>query len=104
MGGQSKSLIKPRTSKMVIIDFYADWCPPCRMIAPHLDQLVEENGGALAIYKVNVDHDHSEAIQTKNNIRVQSIPLFVGYKNGVEVGKVEGANKAKLAAMIAQNK
>merc|ERR1711979_41130 len=78
--GSEQELDKAKNEqKLVIIDFYADWCPPCRMIAPHLDQLVEENGGALAIYKVNVDHDHSEAIQTKNNIRVQSIPLFVGY-------------------------
>ena len=71
--------------KVVIIDFYADWCGPCKMLAPILDEVSEENKD-VEIYKVNVDEESDLARQ----FGVASIPTVVSFKSGKEHKRVIG--------------
>ncbi len=81
----------------VLVDFYADWCGPCKMMSPVLDQLSAELEGKIKIGKVNVDDDPELAGQYK----VMSIPNFVLIKNGQVVDQVIGAvPKAQMLAKI----
>jgi thioredoxin 1 len=85
----------------VLVDFWAEWCGPCRMIGPILDQLSEDLGSQAKIVKVNVD-DSSE-LSAKYNVR--SIPYLLFFKNGEVKDQIIGANvtkdqlKAKLLAL-----
>ena len=81
----------------VVVDFYADWCGPCKMMSPVLDQLSAELEGKIKIGKVNVDDDPELAGQYK----VMSIPNFVLIKNGQVVDQVIGAvPKAQMLSKI----
>lgn len=81
----------------VLVDFYADWCGPCKMMSPVLDQLSAELEGKIKIGKVNVDDDPELAGQYK----VMSIPNFVLIKNGRVVDQVIGAvPKAQMLSKI----
>ena len=81
----------------VLVDFYADWCGPCKMMSPVLDQLSNELEGQIKIGKVNVDDDPELAGQYK----VMSIPNFVLIRNGQIVDQVIGAvPKAQMLAKI----
>ena len=81
----------------VLVDFYADWCGPCKMMSPVLDQLSAELEGQIKIGKVNVDDDPELAGQFK----VMSIPNFVLIKNGLVVDQVIGAvPKAQMLSKI----
>lgn len=81
----------------VLVDFYADWCGPCKMMSPVLDQLSAELEGKIKIGKVNVDDDPELAGQYK----VMSIPNFVLIKNGQVVDQVIGAvPKAQMLSKI----
>jgi thioredoxin 1 len=71
---------------VVLVDFYADWCGPCRMIAPMLEELSEEFAGKAQVVKVNVDHAQKCATQ----YGVTSIPTLVLMKDGKEVQRVVG--------------
>jgi thioredoxin 2 len=70
----------------VLVDFWAEWCGPCRMAAPDLHALAEEMAGRALVLKVNID-THPELA---NRYRVQSIPNFVVLKNGKTVGQYAG--------------
>ena len=81
----------------VLVDFYADWCGPCKMMSPVLDQLSAELDGQIKIGKVNVDDDPELAGQFK----VMSIPNFVLIRNGQVVDQVIGAvPKAQMLSKI----
>ena len=81
----------------VLVDFYADWCCPCKMMSPVLYQLSAELDGQIKIGKVNVDDDPELAGQFK----VMSIPNFVLIKNGQVVDQVIGAvPKAQMLSKI----
>src|SRR5258708_6358169 len=73
-------------SGVVLVDFYADWCGPCRMVAPILEKVAQKLEGKATIVKVNTD----EANQTAGKLRITSIPTLILYKNGEEVGRVVG--------------
>ena len=81
----------------VLVDFSADWCGPCKMMAPLIDELADEYEGEMKIGKINVDQ--SPDVAQKYNF--MSIPMFAFFKNGEVVETAVGAlNKAKLQAII----
>ena len=87
-------------SKLVIVDFWATWCGPCRMISPLLDELEEEMAGQITVVKVNVDDADEIAAQ----YRIMSIPTLLFIKNGQIVDKTVGAMpKPALAEKIKAN-
>lgn len=89
-----------KTDKLVVLDFWAQWCGPCRSIAPIIDELASEYGGSIVIGKVNVD-DNTE-LSTKYGIR--SIPTILFIKNGNIVDKSVGAvSKSVLKEKIDKN-
>ena len=71
----------------VLVDFWAVWCGPCRMVAPVLDDLAGELEGKVKIAKLNVDENQDLAMQ----YRVSSIPAFVLFKNGQAIDRTVGA-------------
>jgi thioredoxin 1 len=84
----------------VLVDFWAEWCGPCKVIAPVLEELATEYTGRLTIAKLNVD-DHREATE-KFNIR--GIPTLILFKNGEpEATKVGALSKSQLAAFLDSN-
>jgi len=81
----------------VLVDFWAEWCGPCRMIAPVLDQISEEYNGRLQIMKLNVD----EAQQTAFQYNVRSIPTLILFKNGqVEMQVVGAQSRQQICKML----
>ena len=62
----------------VLLDFWADWCGPCRMAAPIIDEIAAETAGKVKVGKVNVDTD----IELAQRYRIASIPTFLVFKNG----------------------
>ncbi len=88
-----------RSEIPVLVDFYADWCAPCRRLAPVIDELAEEYNGDMRFVKVNVDDNASLAVQ----FGVQSIPTLIFFKGGQQVAKTVGAPpKPRLVQEIAQ--
>ncbi len=81
------------SAEPVLVDFWAEWCGPCKTIAPMLEEIAEEQAGKLRVAKVNVDENAAVARQHS----VQSLPTLVVFRDGVEVTRVIGArSKAKL--------
>lgn len=81
----------------VLVDFWAEWCGPCKMIAPVLDQLAQEFDGKVKIVKVNVDENPQYAAQYK----VRGIPTLLLFKNGEIVKtQVGAANKVQISQVI----
>ena len=84
------------SSKTVLVDFWASWCGPCRMIAPVLEEVAAERPD-VKVFKVNVDEEQELAI----SYGVSSIPTLLVFKNGQVVNKSIGAvPKAKILEML----
>jgi len=84
----------------VLVDFWAEWCGPCRMVAPILDDLSKEYAGRLKIVKVNVDENSVSAA----TYGVRGIPTLLLFKNGQVIEtKVGALPKGQLAALIDSN-
>ncbi|HET7546424.1 MAG TPA: thioredoxin TrxA [Usitatibacter sp.] len=84
----------------VLVDYWAEWCGPCKMIAPALDQIASEYAGRLKVAKLNIDEN--QATPPKYGIR--GIPTLMLFKNGnLEATKVGAVSKTQLAAFIDSN-
>ena len=88
------------SDKPVLVDFWAAWCGPCRMVAPVLDELSTEMSDKVRIAKLNVDENQALAAQ----FQVSSIPTFILFKNGQVADRALGAlPKAAFAQFIERN-
>ena len=86
-----------QSGEPVLVDFWAEWCGPCKMIAPALDELAEAYDGKIRIAKVNVDHNRATAIK----YHVRSIPMLLLFKDGqVQATQIGAVGKAQLSQMI----
>ena len=74
------------SDKPVLLDFYADWCGPCKMLAPVVHEIAEENAGTIKVGKINVD----EQMELAMRFQVSSIPMLVVFKDGQPVAKAVG--------------
>ncbi|MCB1661110.1 MAG: thioredoxin TrxA [Pseudomonadales bacterium] len=84
----------------VLVDYWAEWCGPCKMVAPVLEEIAKEYSGRLKVCKLNIDEN--EATPPKYGIR--GIPTLMLFKNGnVEATKVGALSKSQLAAFIDSN-
>jgi thioredoxin 1 len=78
----------------VLVDFWAEWCGPCRMVGPIVDEIADENGGKIKVLKLNVDENPN----TAREYGVMSIPTLLVFKGGQPEKRIVGA-KAKSALM-----
>ena len=72
----------------VLVDFWAQWCMPCRMIAPIIDELSKGYKGKIKFVKVNVDNN----TQLATDLEILSIPVLIIFKDGKEIKRIQGAN------------
>ena len=88
-----------KSSTPVLVDFWATWCGPCKMIAPVLEEIAAEKSGELTVAKLDVDANP----ETMRNFQVQSIPTLILFKNGEAVKRMVGAKgKAALLRELAE--
>ncbi|HHJ14151.1 MAG TPA: thioredoxin TrxA [Gammaproteobacteria bacterium] len=88
------------SSKPVLVDYWAEWCGPCKMIAPILGEIADEYGDRLKIAKLNIDDNP----QTPPKYGIRGIPTLMLFKNGsVEATKVGALSKSQLTAFIDTN-
>ena len=84
----------------VLVDYWADWCGPCKMIAPILDEISKEYAGRLKVAKLNIDDNQ----QTPPKYGIRGIPTLMLFKNGnVEATKVGALSKSQLTDFIDSN-
>lgn len=86
-----------KSDKTVLIDFWASWCGPCRMMSPVIDEIAEEMGDSIKVGKINIDEERDLALQYD----VMSIPTFIVFKNGKEVNRSVGVqDKEEIKGML----
>lgn len=86
-----------QSDKPVLVDFWAEWCPPCKALSPLIDELAGEMGDKLKIVKVNID----ESPNTPTKYGVRGIPTLMVFKSGeLTTSRVGGMNKADLTSFV----
>ena len=79
-------VFEDKTKEICIVDFFATWCPPCKMLAPVLEKVSDEYGSKLNFYKVNVDENN----ETAQKYQIMSVPTLIIFKNGSPAKRVSG--------------
>ena len=86
-----------QSSQPVLVDYWAEWCGPCKMIAPILDEIANEYSGRLKVVKLNIDDNQ----KTPANYGIRGIPTLMLFKNGeLAATKVGALSKAQLTAFL----
>lgn len=86
-----------KSEKPVLVDFYADWCGPCKMMGPLVEEIAKEYGDSVVVGKLNID----ENMTTAQSYKVMTIPTLMVFKNGVPVETSIGVvPKSKLVEMV----
>lgn len=89
-----------KSAAPVLVDYWAEWCGPCKMIAPLLDEIAEEFGDRLKVAKLNIDQN----VATPPRYGIRGIPTLMLFKNGaVAATKVGALSKSQLSAFLNQN-
>ena len=89
-----------KSSQPVLVDYWADWCAPCKMIAPILDEIADEYAGKIKVAKLNIDQNPT----TPPRYGIRGIPTLMLFKDGnVEATKVGALSKSQLTAFIDTN-
>ncbi len=98
MKSNFKDIIHSETP--VLVDFFAEWCGPCKMLAPILKQVKDELGEGVKIVKIDVDKNQPLASQ----FQVRGVPTLILFKNGVQLWRQSGVlQKSELVSIIKQN-
>lgn len=79
----------------VLVDFFADWCAPCKIVAPVMDEIARERTGSLLVVKLDTDR----APEISGRFHIRGIPTMILFRNGEELGRVVGADTAGLRAL-----
>ena len=96
--GKFKDLVN--SSPLVLVDFFADWCGPCKMLSPVLQEVASERKGKVKIIKVNVDKNKMLATE----MAIRGVPTLMLYKNGKQVWRQSGVpQKHQLLQLIDKN-
>jgi len=88
-----------KADRPVLVDFWAAWCAPCRLVAPVLDEIADSYGSKIKVFKMDVDGNS----ETAHKYGIRSIPTIMIFKNGVVVDQVIGANAAQIKTMVEKN-
>jgi thioredoxin 1 len=89
-----------KKNKLVLVDFWANWCGPCRALAPTIEELAKENSGKMLVGKLDVDENPA----TAERFQVFSIPTMIVFKDGQEAERLVGlCQKSRIAETISKH-